>query len=80
MEEWNLERAQLEKQVKELESNVKQAREMAFKRSSDPTVEELNRLRRQLEEEFKTKATVWDEEKRHLSEKIQNLENPPIDE
>ena len=30
VEEWNLERAQLEKQVKELESNVKQAREMAF--------------------------------------------------
>ncbi len=80
VEEWNLERAQLEKQVKELESNVKQAREMAFKRSSDPTVEELNRLRRQLEEEFKTKAAVWDEEKRHLSEKIQNLENPSIDE
>ncbi len=76
VEEWNLERARLEKQVKELESHVKQAREAAFKRSSDPTVEELNRLRRQLEEEFRTKAAVWEEEKRHLTEKIQNLENP----
>ncbi len=76
VEEWNLERGRLEKQVKELESNIKQAREMAFKRSSDPTVEELNRLRRQLEEEFRTKTAVWEDEKRHLNEKIQNLENP----
>ena len=76
VEEWNLERGRLEKQVNELESNIKQAREMAFKRSSDPTVEELNRLRRQLEEEFRTKTAVWEDEKRHLTEKIQNLENP----
>ena len=76
VEEWNLERGRLEKQVKELESNIKQAREMAFKRSSDPTVAELNRLRRQLEEEFRTKTAVWEDEKRHLTEKIENLENP----
>ena len=76
VEEWNLERTRLEKQVKELESNVRQAREAAFKRSSDPTVEELNRLRRQLEQEFKTKSSVWEEEKRHLTERIRNLKNP----
>ncbi len=76
-EEWHLERARLEKQIAELESHVKQAREMAFKRSSDPTMEELNRLRRQLEEEFKAKAVEWETERRRLSERIQDLENPP---
>ena len=76
VEEWNLDRDRLEKQIKELESHLRQARDMAFKRSSDPTVEELNRLRRQLEDEFRAKNASWEEEKRRLTEKIENLENP----
>jgi class 3 adenylate cyclase len=76
-EEWELDRSRLEKQIKELESHVQQARDMAFKRSSHPTVEELNRLRRQLEEEFQMKTARLEEEKKHLIEKIHSLENPP---
>ena len=76
-EEWDQERARLDKEIKELESHVQQARDMAFKRSSDPTVEELNRLRRQLEEEFRMKASVWEEEKKHLAHRLKELETPP---
>lgn len=76
-EEWDMERSRLEKQIRNLESNLQQAREMAFKRSSDPTVEELNRLRRQLEEEFRMKAASWEEERKHFLERIRLVENSP---
>ena len=76
VEEMELERSRLEKQVKTLEAGVQEAREMAFKRSSDPTIEELNRLRHHLEEEFREKTAAWEDEKRHLLEKIARLENP----
>jgi chromosome segregation ATPase len=76
-EEWAAERSRFEKQIQNLESNLEQAREMAFKRSSDPTVDELNRLRRQLEEEFRLKTAAWEEEKVRLTEKISQLEHPP---
>ncbi len=79
VEEMDLERSRLEKQVKTLEAGVKEAREMAFKRSSDPTIEELNRLRHHLEEEFREKTAAWEDEKRHLLEKIARLENPEDD-
>ena len=59
VEQWDLQRDRLEKQMTELESHLQQARDMAFKRSSDPTVDELNRLRRQLEEEFRFKNAEW---------------------
>ena len=74
VEEWDLERSRLEKQVKTLEAGVEEAREMAFKRSSDPTIEELNRLRHHLEEEFREKTGALEDEKRHLLEKIARLE------
>ncbi len=79
VEEWDLERSRLEKQVKTLEAGVQEAREMAFKRSSDPTIEELNRLRHHLEEEFREKTGAWEDEKRHLLEKIVRFENPEDD-
>ena len=76
VEEWDLDRSRMEKQLKTLEAGVQEAREMAYKRSSDPTIEELNRLRHHLEEEFREKAGAWEDEKRHLLEKIARLENP----
>ena len=75
--QWDLQRDRLEKQMSELESHLQQARDMAYKRSSDPTVDELNRLRRQLEEEFRSKNASWEEEKGRLTEKLEKLENPP---
>ena len=73
-EEWALEKRGLEKQLKSLEENAREARDMAFKRSSAPTVEEINRLRHQLEEEFRQKAAGWEEEKQRMTEKIRSLE------
>ena len=74
VEGWELERRGFEKQLKSLEQGVKEARDKAFKRSSAPTVEEINRLRHQLEEEFEQKAAGWEEERKHLTEKIRSLE------
>jgi len=75
-EEWALERRRLMKRLDTLESNLEEAREMAFKRSSEPTIEELNRLRHQLEEEFQEKRTAWYEERRRLMERLASLEDP----
>ncbi len=74
-EEWQVERERFEKQARELEARVKQAREAGFKRSSDPTIEELHRLRHQMEQEFEEKSAVWEEEKSRLTEKIARLES-----
>jgi chromosome segregation ATPase len=73
-EERDLERSRLMKQIEELEASLGQARETASKRSSEPTLEEFNRLRWQLQEDFRSTMAAWEEDRASLTVKIQALE------
>jgi len=74
-EEWELERRQLIERLEALETRLEEARDMAFKRSGDPSVRDLNELRRQLEGESQDRRAGWEEEKRRLLERIELLED-----
>ena len=79
LERWNLERVRLEHRIEELESNLAQAQDMAMKRSSEPTIEELNRLRRQLEQEFQAKSAALESENRKLAQRLEPADGPQGD-
>jgi class 3 adenylate cyclase len=73
-EEWDFERSKLMGRLDDMEMRLEEARDMAFRRSDEPGIEELNRLRHQLEEEYRDRHEAWDAEKRDLLDRIRELE------
>lgn len=73
-EEWDFERSKLMGRLDDMEMRLEEARDMAFRRSGEPAIEELNRLRHQLEEEYRDRHEAWDVEKRDLLDRIRELE------
>jgi hypothetical protein len=68
----DIERSELMEKLETTETRLEEARELAFRRAGEPAVEELNRLRAQLDDEFRKRLEDWEEEKRRLLERIQN--------
>lgn len=77
-EEWDFERSKLMGRLDDMEMRLEEARDLAFRRSGEsgePAIEELNRLRHQLEEEYRDRHEAWDVEKRDLLDRIRELED-----
>lgn len=74
-EEWDFERSKLMSRLDDMEMRLEEARDMAFRGSGEPAIEELNRLRHQLEEEYRDRHEAWDVEKRDLLDRIRELED-----